>query len=412
MTRLDDGGTRLRSGCSVWQADRTVAVATVQPEGHQTLETDVVIVGAGITGAFLAERFTRAGRRVVMIDRHAPVAGSTAASTAMLLWELDSSLLALEDRFGIEKAGRIAQGCRRQVQSIAGLVNGLGIACDFGMRPSLYLAGETLDAADLREEKRIRDAIGISGEYVDGARLSAMGLQGDGALLYAGSAEADPVKLACGLLTAAQARGAIILSPATAAGYETTAGGVAVETREGDVVRARKLVLANGYEMPDFVPAGSHKLVSSWAIATERLTGQGAPWPMQALVWEASDPYLYMRATADGRVIAGGEDEDFEDPGLREQLTREKMRALLAKLARRCPGLAGIAPEFAWSGVFGVTEDSLPLIGAVPSRPDCLAAFGYGGNGITFSAMAADILEAGFEGRPHADAGLFALDRG
>ena len=41
-------------------------------------------------------------------------------------------------------------------------------------------------------------------------------------------------------------------------------------------------------------------------------------WPDNALVWEASDPYLYMRATLDGRVIIGGADEtDVEDAGAR-----------------------------------------------------------------------------------------------
>src|SRR5689334_12425093 len=95
MTRLDDGATRLRSGYSLWQADGLEPVDTLRPDGARVLDADVAIVGAGITGAFLAERFTRSGRRVVVIDRHKPATGSTAASTAMLLWELDSSLLAL-----------------------------------------------------------------------------------------------------------------------------------------------------------------------------------------------------------------------------------------------------------------------------------------------------------------------------
>jgi glycine/D-amino acid oxidase-like deaminating enzyme len=52
-----------------------------------------------------------------------------------------------------------------------------------------------------------------------------------------------------------------------------------------------------------------------------------------------------------------------------------------------------------------------PLIGRVPGRENCLAAFGYGGNGITFSALAAEMLAAELAGGRHADADLFALDR-
>ena len=210
----------------------------------------------------------------------------------MLLWELDASLLELEDRMGIEAAARIATQCRRQVVSIGALVNQLGIDCDFRPRPSLYLAGNKLDAADLREERRVRS-------HRHRRRLSSQEswprtVSSARARCSTGSAEADPVKLARGLMAIAIERGAQVLSPATAMHYETMIDGVVVETREGDVVRARKLVLANGYEMPDFVPAARHTLLSSWAIATRPcrrcLAGQ-------ALAWEAADPYLYMRST-------------------------------------------------------------------------------------------------------------------
>ncbi|RYG32271.1 MAG: FAD-binding oxidoreductase, partial [Burkholderiales bacterium] len=92
-------------------------------------------------------------------------------------------------------------------------------------------------------------------------------------------------------------------------------------------------------------------------------------------------------------------------------MTSQKIQALLAKAAERCPGLAGVEAHYAWSGVFGETEDSLPMIGWVPGTPRTLAAYGYGGNGITFSALAADLLEAELEGQPDRDAPLFALDR-
>ena len=160
MTRLDDGGMRLRSGLTVW---RQHPVKPDQPEARAPVElkTDIVIVGAGITGAFLAERFTRSGRSAVLIDRRQPASGSTAASTAMLLWELDSSLLEIESRLGMEAAAQIAQRCRQQVGVIARTVNQLGIACDFRDRASLYVAGDKLDAADLREERRLRAHAGI-----------------------------------------------------------------------------------------------------------------------------------------------------------------------------------------------------------------------------------------------------------
>ena len=399
---------RLRDGCPVWQTRPAEPLARVRAGG--VLETDIVIVGAGITGAFLAERFTRDGYRVVLIDRHAPATGSTAASTAMLLWELDASLLEIEDRMGIAAATAISSVCRQQVLAIGDLVERLNLPCDFVYRPSLYLAGNRLDPVDLCDEHQLRAHLGIEGAYLDEGALAQRGFRGEGALYYAGSAEVDPVKLACGLLAAAQARGATVISPATAMVYETLHDGVCVETREGDVVRARTLVLANGYEMPDFVPAGRHAIASTWAYATAR--GVAPAWADNALVWEASDPYLYMRATADGRVIVGGADETDVDDAKRKAFTAAKIETLKAAAAARCVGVAQQEAEFTWSGAFGQTEDALPFIGVVPGRPHCLAAYGYGGNGITFSALAATILAGRLAGQGHPLAELCALDRG
>lgn len=52
----------------------------------------------------------------------------------------------------------------------------------------------------------------------------------------------------------------------------------------------------------------------------------------------------------------------------------------------------GYKPEFSWSGVFGSTKDGLPYIGNLKSKPNSFFALGFGGNGITFSLMAAEII--------------------
>lgn len=409
MVRLDDGATDLTNGTSVWQSPFPDPVPTRLPGMGEVLHADVVIVGAGITGGFLAERFTREGRKVVLLDRRAPTSGSTSASTAMLLWELDASLLELEERFGLEKTSRIVRACRRMVGEIGGLVKRLRIACEYAGRHSLYMAGGLLDAEDLRQERKLRARVGVDGALLGPAELEARGLLADAALEHPGSAEADPVQLARGLLRASVARGALILSPAKAIAFGLTRNGVTVETHNAAAVHADVLVLANGYEMPDFVPAARHSLSSSWAIATPPLAFR--PWHNGTLVWEAADPYLYMRFTSHNRLIIGGEDEAGDDPDNREKLAPQKARRLIAKAKAHCPSLEGIVADRIWSGAFGKTDDSLPLIGRIPGRENCLAAFGYGGNGITFSALAAEILSAELSGERHPDADLFALDR-
>lgn len=286
----------LRSGRPIWERDaEPFTPPPLPPVDH--VRKDVIIVGAGITGAFAAERFTREGRDVVIVDRHIPCSGSTAASTALLQWEIDAPMLELEDRLGFEAAASIYRRSVSAVRAIGALAAELGNARDFAWRPSLFLAGNELDPSDLREELRLRMRAGIEGEFLSAAELEArFGFTREGALLHAGSAAAHPVNLARALLGAALARGATLLSPALVTDYDCSSQGVSVRTDGGCQIDGEILVLANGYELPPFVPARVHRITSTWALATTPQR-DAALWPEKALVWEASDPYAYMRLT-------------------------------------------------------------------------------------------------------------------
>ena len=68
-------------------------------------------------------------------------------------------------------------------------------------------------------------------------------------------------------------------------------------------------------------------------------------------------------------------------------------------------------PEFSWTGTFGTTADGLPYIGRYPKLPHTYFALGFGGNGITFSLIAAEMLTDILTGKKNQDTGLFSFDR-
>ena len=124
------------------------------------------------------------------------------------------------------------------------------------------------------------------------------------------------------------------------------------------------------------------------------------------MIWEASDPYLYLRTTTDGRIICGGEDEEFSDEAARDALLPRKTATLKRKLGRLIRG-ADTTVEFAWTGSFGSSATGLPRIGRIPRMPCCWAALGYGGNGTTYSRIAADVISTALTGKTDADADLY-----
>ena len=396
----------LRTGCPVWMAYRAppVPVAELRRDQH----CEVLVVGMGISGAMVSETLTTAGFDVVLIDRRGPILGSTAASTALVQFEIDVPLVELSRAIGRQKAEQAWRRSRLAVANLSAQIDALRIACAKAVRPSLLLAGNRLAAGGLRAEAAARRAAGLDSEYLtpEGLR-DRFGIDRRGAIVSSGNLALDPRRLTAGLLRRAIERGARCYAPTQATAFETRRDEVEVGTAAGPVITAAHVVLATGYELTDLVPAKGHQVVSTWVIATR--PQPEALWPQQALVWEASDPYLYLRTTGDGRVICGGEDEPFADEAARDALLPAKSARLAAKLGKLFPAIDP-RPEFAWTGSFGTTRTGLPRIGRLPGRPRVHAVLGYGGNGITFSRIAAEIVRSNLTGGSDADAALFAFD--
>ncbi|MDX8449960.1 NAD(P)/FAD-dependent oxidoreductase [Mesorhizobium captivum] len=395
----------LRSGTPVWSAYRSPSV----PVGRllRDLKADVLIVGMGISGATMAEALTRDGLSVICIDRRGPMQGSTAATTALVQFEIDQPLTKLSKMIGGAPATQAWRRSRLAVLNLQGRIADLSIRCRQARTPSLYLAGATLGPRDLRKEAEARRQAGIGASFLIRDRLrDEFGIDRGGAILSHDNLALDPRKLTAGLLLAALKRKARFYAPAEVVAIEANRQSVTGSTRQGPTIMARHLILTTGYELMDIVPAVSHRVVSTWAIATSPQPAK--IWQGAAMTWEASDPYLYVRATADGRVICGGEDEDFTDEEQRNALTEKKAAQLSKKLGGIFPML-DTGAEFAWSGSFGATGTGLPIIGAVPGHPRIHAVMGYGGNGIVFSQIASEIVSASINGAEDADAKLFAF---
>jgi glycine/D-amino acid oxidase-like deaminating enzyme len=148
----------------------------------------------------------------------------------------------------------------------------------------------------------MRQSVGLFSKYLPKMSLAdQFGIDREGAILSEGNLALDPLKLASGLLRKAAERGTRLYTPVEAIAIRDSKDEVVVSTRQGPAITAGHVVLATGYELVELVPSERHRIISTWAIATR--PQRRKLWPQEAMVWEASDPYLYIRTTADGRVI-------------------------------------------------------------------------------------------------------------
>ncbi len=369
---------------------------------------DVVIVGAGISGALMAHALADGKRSVLVVDRRQPVHGSTLASTAMIQHEIDIPLSRLSGMIGEQEARRAWQRSARAVEQLTRIVADLGLSCGFERKKTLFLAGTEYGSRALRTEVEARHATGIEADFLNAAELAEhFHLDRTGAILSDISASANPAQMAAGILRAAMARSVELVSPLEITDLRSTAQGVFLATADGKILSARHAVFCSGYEFLESVANKDHTIISTWALATP--PGTNLPnWLKDCIVWEGADPYLYLRRSRDGRLIAGGEDEESEDAYASPQKLRNKTKTIHRKVEALL-GLSLPEPEYRWAAPFGTTRTGLPLIGRVPGLANTFAVMGFGGNGITFSQIAAEIVSADIAGHGDADADLFAF---
>ena len=158
-----------------------------------------------------------------------------------------------------------------------------------------------------------------------------------------------------------------------------------------------------------FLPEDVVDLLSTYALVSDPVHPDQL-WPGKCLIWETAKPYFYMRTTADNRIMIGGEDENFRDPLRRDKLLPAKVKKLEKRFNQLFPDIP-FYTDMAWCGTFSSTKDGLPFIGEYPGRDNMFFALGYGGNGITFSMIAAQVIRNKIQGIADYREQVFGFER-
>jgi len=366
---------------------------------------DVAILGCGIMGAVLAERLANGTRTIGLFDRRPPGCGSTAASTAEVMWAMDVPLLHLSREVGETQAARRWARVFAAVREFAARIDALGDCGERVERPTLYLAGNVLNETGLAQEAALHRRHGLPSVFLTGAETARrFGIAPRAAIVSDGGYEIDPVALCHAMLRRATERGATLTYPVDVIALHPAPDGVELECANGQRCLAARVVLATGYERAQLFLPPAFSLLSTFAIATP--PGVAPLWRENAMIWEAADPYLYIRTNTEGRIIAGGEDIETPDEAARDARIEASAGRIAARLERLLNGKR-IAIDRAWGATFGASPDGLPAIGPTSLMPDVWLSAGYGGNGIAFAALAAQLLERSFSGEIDPDAECF-----
>ncbi|MCE3296096.1 MAG: dependent oxidoreductase [Crocinitomicaceae bacterium] len=378
------------------------------PKLRGSLSTEVVIIGGGISGALTAFNLTESGIPCVLLDERSIGLGSTCASTSLLQYELDTPLCELSLQIGGKNAERAYILSSEAINTLERISRQLDFK-SFQRQQSLLFAAYKKDKNLIGREFEARQKAGFEVSLLDEKQIAEMyGFSSPAAILSKQAAITDVYRFTHALLQFSIKKGLQVFDRTSVTKITYFKKSVELGIGPEINIKSRFVVNATGYEITEFIDKKIVSLVSTYAIASEPL--EKSSFLENTLLWNTADPYLYMRMTNDKRVIVGGRDEEFYNPQKRDRLIRPKSIQLEQDFKKLFPE-TDFKMEFSWTGTFGITKDALPYIGTYDKTPHTFYALGFGGNGITFSLIAAELIRDLIRGKTNKDLELFKFDR-
>jgi len=379
------------------------------PKLKKNTNVDVTIIGAGISGALSAYYLSKTGLSCLIVDKAIAGLGSTCASTSLIQYELDIPLYKLSGKIGYTKAQRIYNLCYEAIDElnlIAEKINFKG----FEKAKSLYFAANKKDIYLLEKEFANRKKSDFKVKWLDHKDVfHKYGIHAPAALLSEQGGSMDAYEFTHALLRYCIEKKLSVYERTEITAIEQQKESIELRTADGFRIKSRYVINASGYEAAKALPKDLVKFYSTYAVVSEPLD-KGKMLKKKYIAWNTASPYLYFRTTNDNRIIVGGRDEPFISEKKMQRLNHTKTKLLANDFKQLFPAVHFI-PEFSWSGVFVVSKDSLPYIGCYKNSKNIFYALGFGGNGITFSAIAGRIIRNMILEKRDSNSSLFSFDR-
>jgi glycine/D-amino acid oxidase-like deaminating enzyme/nitrite reductase/ring-hydroxylating ferredoxin subunit len=365
---------------SLWQN----TVSEYVPSGMNSVKNfDIAIAGGGITGITLALLLQRSGKKCVILEAQTLGFGTTGGTTAHLNTLLDTPYTTIIKNFGKENAILVASATRNAIELVKSNIEAYRIDCGFEETPG-YLFSQTEE-----QKKELDDiyeaclSVGVEVEFTSDVPVP---VPFNKAMRVERQAKIHPLRYVQALAKAFEDAGGTIQQYARVIGFESKEkNAVTIETTAGNF-EAGALVFAT------HIPIGINLLhlrcppYRSYAMAV-KLSDDAYP---EGLAYDMYDPYHYYRTQEiDGEkyLIVGGEDHKTAESANTNGCFLE-----LESHIRSHFNVAEVKDR--WSSQFFEPVDGLPYIGHLPGNPENIfVATGYGGNGITYSHVAALVLK-------------------
>jgi gamma-glutamylputrescine oxidase len=378
--------TRYQDARSLWK--HTAEPGPSLPMLESDLSADVAIVGGGYTGLSAAQALQRRGREPVVLEARAVGWGASGRNGGSVIGKFRVPFPAMAKAHGLQTARRMHDIAHESLDVVEELIADLGVARAQFERSGNLRCAHTPRALDAlkAEADWLRSELKDDGcRVLSGAKL-AEELGSDafvGGVLNRLAGTIHPLNYVRGLAAGLSARKVRIFENSPVTRILREPGGVVVETPSG-TVRARQVLIATD-AYSDLTAATTRVSRSIIPFRTAIIATERMPQQLQANLLVARRGYSETRRMmkwfrkVDGRFVFGGRGAFGKED------TASSFEALRRAMTTLFPDLKGLAIEFQWSGLVGMTFNQLPQVGRIDERT--YVSFGYNGVGIAMATL-------------------------
>lgn len=399
----------LPSANSLWEA--TAEPAREFPVLSGEHRADVAIIGAGYTGLSAAHHIAKSGLSPVVLEANRPGWGASGRNGGVITAKFRLSFREIDAVHGRAMAQRMYEIAHESTDMVEELVSEFGITSASLTRTGQVKAAhnETTLKAAVDEASWMKREMGDTEVRILERREVREETGSDvfvGGVLNPGSGGIHPLNYLRGLAGGVARRGVPIFQESPAIRLRRENGGIIVETPQG-AVRARQAIIAtNSYSDLSGATARMQRTLipfRSAIIATEKLPRNlaGRLMPTGRTYTETKRMMRWFRMV-DNRAIFGGRG------AFGKQDSEAAFDALRKAMVGIFPDLAEVPLAYKWSGLVGMTLDSVPHIGRLDDRT--LVSIGYNGAGVAMSSLMGRYLAAFVRGETP-EVGLLDVSR-